>query len=114
MSIKINNVAADFNNTRASLCVKFMFYKKATEIDKIFSVKLMVKILSIFVAFLENINFKQIMEFERRIEYRIHSITSGNVSGLIFFVFDCLCLTAHNRRQFAYKGEQAAEKKFTI
>ena len=38
-----------------------MFSKKATKIDEIFtvvSVKLMVKILSIFVAFLENTNFK--------------------------------------------------------
>ena len=36
----------------------FMFSKKATKIDKIIiSVKLRVKILSIFVAFLENINF---------------------------------------------------------
>jgi hypothetical protein len=41
-----------------------MFSKKATKIDKIFTisryiviVKLTVKILSIFVAFLENMNF---------------------------------------------------------
>ena len=37
--------------------VKFMFSKKATKFDEIFSVKLMVKILSIFVAFIENINY---------------------------------------------------------
>ena len=48
-----------------------MFSKKATEIDKIFtvnlplkylvSVKSTVKILSIFVAFLENMNFKYVV-----------------------------------------------------
>ena len=48
--------------------IKFMFSKKATKIDKIFTVDLTltylvnvkstVKILSIFVAFLENMNFK--------------------------------------------------------
>ena len=45
--------------------VKFMLSKKATEIDKIFTVdltlttkcQLTVKISSIFVAFLENMNF---------------------------------------------------------
>ena len=36
--------------------LKFMFSKKATKIDAIFTVKLTVKILSIFVAFLENVN----------------------------------------------------------
>ena len=33
--------------------VKFVFFKKATKIDEIFTVKLTVKILSILVAFLE-------------------------------------------------------------
>ena len=43
--------------------LKFLFSRKATKFDKIFtwcyvvSVKLMVKISSIFVAFLENKNF---------------------------------------------------------
>ena len=43
--------------------VKFMFSKKATKIDEIFTVdllhtvKLTVKILSIFVTFSENVNF---------------------------------------------------------
>ena len=39
--------------------LKFIFSKKATKIDKIFtvSVKLSVKISSNFVAFLENMNF---------------------------------------------------------
>ena len=43
-----------------------MFSKKATKIDEIFTidltvtVKLMVKILSIFVAFSENVNFTNI------------------------------------------------------
>ena len=37
--------------------VKFTFSEKATKIDKIFTVKSMVKISSIFVAFLENMNF---------------------------------------------------------
>ena len=37
--------------------LKFMFSKKATKFDKIFTVKLTVKVLSIFVAFLENMNF---------------------------------------------------------
>ena len=48
--------------------VKFKFSKKATEIDKIFpsiwryvvSVKSTVKISSIFLAFLENMNFIEI------------------------------------------------------
>ena len=50
-----------------SLLVKFMFSKKATKIEKIFTVNLTlkylvnvkstVKIWSIFVAFLENMNF---------------------------------------------------------
>ena len=35
-----------------------MFSKKATKIDKIFPVDLTGKILSIFVAFSENVNFK--------------------------------------------------------
>ena len=34
-----------------------MFSKKATKIDEIFTVKSMVKISSIFMAFLENMNF---------------------------------------------------------
>ena len=45
--------------------VKFIFFKKATKIDEIFtliwrllhSIKATVKISSIFVAFLENMNF---------------------------------------------------------
>ena len=38
--------------------VKFMFSKKATKIDEtLLNVKSTVKILSIFVAFLENMNF---------------------------------------------------------
>ena len=63
--------------------VKFRFSKKATKIDEIFtvdltlynvimynimyvvSVKLMVKILSIFVAFLENMNFKSLAKIAR-------------------------------------------------
>ena len=36
---------------------KFMFSKKATKIDKIFTIDLTVKISSIFVASLENTNF---------------------------------------------------------
>ena len=52
--------------------VKFMFSKKATKIDKIFTVdltvtthtvKLTVKILSIFVAFSENVNFTYISRY---------------------------------------------------
>ena len=49
-----------------------MFFKKATKIDEIFTgdltlcVKLMVKISSIFVAFLENMNFKHTTDFEER------------------------------------------------
>ena len=47
--------------------LKFIFSKKATKIDKIFTVdrrllhslKLTVKISSIFVTFLENMNFKR-------------------------------------------------------
>ena len=35
-----------------------MFSKKATKIDKIFTIDLTVKISSIFVAYLENMNFK--------------------------------------------------------
>ena len=34
-----------------------MFSKKATKIDEIFTIDLTVKILSIFVAFFENMNF---------------------------------------------------------
>ena len=34
-----------------------MFSKKATKFDEIFTVNLTVKILSIFMAFLENMNF---------------------------------------------------------
>ena len=34
-----------------------MFFNKATKINEIFTVDLTVKILSIFVAFLEDINF---------------------------------------------------------
>ena len=44
--------------------LKFMFSKKATTIDEIFTVNLtfksMVKISSIFVAFLENMNFNDV------------------------------------------------------
>ena len=48
--------------------LKFLFYKKATKIKKIFTVflqyvvrfKSTVKISSIFVAFLENMNFKSL------------------------------------------------------
>ena len=46
-----------------NIVLKFMFSKKATKIDKIFTVDLthniksMVKIFSNFVAFLENMNF---------------------------------------------------------
>ena len=56
------------------LVIKFVFSKKATKIDKIFtvdltfylvSVKSTVKIFSIFVAFLENTNFTFILEFLR-------------------------------------------------
>ena len=42
------------------ITVKFVFSKKATKIDKIFTINLTlttVKISSIFVAFLENMNF---------------------------------------------------------
>ena len=39
------------------LTVKFMFSKKAKKSDEIFTVKPTVKILSIFLAFLENMNF---------------------------------------------------------
>ena len=54
-----------FLGQRLSFLIKFMFSKKATYIDKIFAFDLMlcskrrstVKILSIFVAFLENMNF---------------------------------------------------------
>ena len=54
--------------------VKFMFSKKAKKIDEIFTdvwqyvvnVKSMVKISSIFVAFLENMNFKTILHFSER------------------------------------------------
>ena len=54
---------SDYNNVK----VKFVFSKKATKIDKIFTVDLtlyyiniksMVKSWSFFVAFLENMNFK--------------------------------------------------------
>ena len=58
---------------RLSYLVKFMFSKKATKIDEIFtinvvSVKSMVKFSSIFVAFLKNTNFKKykkIFSFQR-------------------------------------------------
>ena len=40
--------------------VKFVFSKKAIKFDEIFTVDLTVKISSIFVAFLENMNFKQL------------------------------------------------------
>ena len=39
-----------------------MFSKKATEIDEIFTVDLTLKISSIFVAFLENMNFNCFIE----------------------------------------------------
>ena len=50
-------------NLTKYVLLKFMFSKKATNIDKIFTVDLTlcsktVKISSIFVAFLENTNFK--------------------------------------------------------
>ena len=51
------------NVKRGHLHLKFMFSKKVIKIDEIFIVDLMlcskstVKILSIFVAFLENVNF---------------------------------------------------------
>ena len=55
------------NSERSELfLVKFMFSKKATKMDEMFAVdltlhnvKLTVKISSISVAFLENMNFKQ-------------------------------------------------------
>ena len=42
-----------------------MFSKKASKNDKIFTVKLTVKILSFFVAFLENMNFKILSEVKK-------------------------------------------------
>ena len=53
----------DGSSTETSLILKFVFSKKATKIDEIFTinfvvfVKSTVKISSIFVAFLENMNF---------------------------------------------------------
>ena len=54
------------NNLADNFLVKFVFSKKATKFDEIFTVDLtltiymMVKILSNFVAFLENINFLKV------------------------------------------------------
>ena len=52
-------------DVRMVVFLKFVFSKKATKIDEIFTVdltqhnvKLTVKISSIFVAFLDNMNFK--------------------------------------------------------
>ena len=42
-----------------------MFSKKASKNDKIFTVKLTVKILSFFVAFLENMNFKILSDVKK-------------------------------------------------
>ena len=55
--------------------LKFMFSKKATKIDEIFTVDLTlyvvnvkstVKISSVFVAFLENMNFKRTLLLEKQ------------------------------------------------
>ena len=40
--------------------IKFMFSKNATKINEIFNDNQTVKILSMFVAFLENMNFKNV------------------------------------------------------
>ena len=65
------NIYVDLKS-QSKLCrVKFMFSKKATKLTKsspssvylfdtyLVNVKLIVKILSIFVAFLENMNFNE-------------------------------------------------------
>jgi hypothetical protein len=57
--------------------LKFMFSKKTTKFDKsslaiwryVVSVKSMVKILSIFVAFLENMNFNKPFNSEFSVQY---------------------------------------------
>ena len=67
--------------------LKFMFSKKATKIDEIFTVDLtllhnvksMVKILSIFVAFLENMNFN-------RLKLYSHCIPTVNTCSLVIFI----------------------------
>ena len=83
----------------------FMFSKKATKIDKIFtvdltfvvSVKSTVKISAIFVAFLENTNFKDkkilpenshhsISHFLKQTE--ICSPTQGTMVGILVLVID--------------------------
>ena len=62
------------------IVLKFVFSKKATKIDEIFTVdltvKLMVKISSFFVAFLENMNFKNTQGAE--VSTKINK-TSGDI-----------------------------------
>ena len=55
---KIDQSFVIFSEYLNLFLVKFIFSKKATKIDQIFTVKSTVKTFSIFVAFLENMNFK--------------------------------------------------------
>ena len=73
--MKVCLLYGDLNDVFAEVFqLKFMFFKKATKIEKIFTneidnylvnTKSMVKIWSIFVAFLEKMNFKQSTIFSR-------------------------------------------------
>ena len=87
-----------------------MFSKKATKIDKIFTVDLTVitycqigvKILSIFVAFSENVNFKQtvyketlwfkIALFEMNRNQKVHEYWIGQFDSCFFCIYMILIL----------------------
>ena len=71
--IKFIKILVNYEFIHLQFELKFMFSMKATKFDKIFTIDLtlcskrqidVVKILSIFVAFLENMNFISDMLFE--------------------------------------------------
>ena len=78
-------------------CVKFTFSEKATKIDKIFTINLTVcyvvtvkstvKIPSIFVAFLENMNFTKCYFFTVHLHLPISISTFISLYHLYFFIF---------------------------
>ena len=74
-----------------SLMLKFMFSKKATKIDEIFTVDLTLCVKStvkIFVAFLENTNFKPYIDRGFTNLWTILKAYSNNLFSFIPFLSD--------------------------
>ena len=88
-SFERNSVSHDNFSQKSPICLglKFVFSKKATKIDEIFTVNLTltvkstVKISSIFLAFLDNMNFKR-RSLESVWEKQINILQLQNCSPL--------------------------------